>query len=180
MSSKEEMELQGSIKKMKKVCKVIQVGCFIALLAFILVWLLIAYFLVADIIKGIVGLGEAVHLILFGAFVCSFLIIALRAFSDIVKGESPFSQKQVKRLRVLGTILLICTILETAVPFLPIASVYGGEVLGKSVGVVTTSNADPPIVKLNAPMLIMSAMCYGFAIIFKYGVLLQQLSDDTV
>jgi hypothetical protein len=183
MSSEETLEQQASTARMKKICRVIRVITWIGLAAFILVWLILACLLVLDLIEhGMTGvvLAKIAYLILFGAFVCAVLAIALRAFSDIVAGESPFSLKQVRRLHLLGTIFFLLALCEAVLSALPIVVPFQVELLGQSLGLSIMSGTGSPFVQVNILALMMTAMCHAFSTIFKHGVSLQQLSDDTL
>lgn len=183
MSSKEAQELERSIARMRKICKVIRVLCLVCLISFSLVWIVFVCLLMHNAVTNqttSIGLIDIATLLVFGTFVCLLLVIAFRAFSDIVSGESPFTFKQVKRLRLLGAILLAYTAAEILLSAVPIAFSSGVEVFGLPFVIAGAGSTDSPTIDVNALALIMSAMCFGFSVIFKYGVLLQQQSDDTL
>ncbi|MCL1799121.1 MAG: hypothetical protein FWG23_05235 [Eggerthellaceae bacterium] len=180
MVNEETLKLQNSVMRMEKTCRIIKTLCLICLAGFVLVWSLVVCFFVVECVQAgfaPLNLVDIVFFIMFGVLVCLSLIIAIRAFSDVIAGESPFTLKQAKRLRTLGTVFLLLAVAEAllSVLFGPLS--YGAELPGGGlIGLVTVESS---MISVNLSMLIVAVMCYGFAVIFKYGILLQQLSDDT-
>ena len=176
----DELDIKESIKKLKKVCKVIRMVCLVCLILFALGWLLFTCMMIIGFVSNkpdSAGLDEIAYLTLFGILAIFMFIIALRMFSDILAGESPFSMKQVKRLRLTGTLFLIYTALEALLSVSFAYDLFGGA---GNLGIVTGENAVSPFIQVNVFTLIVAIVCFGFAVIFKYGVLLQQISDDTL
>ena len=180
MSGEETHKLKESLGKAKKACKVIKILCLVCLVCSVLVWLLYSIMLIISSLQnesGNIGWGEVAYFVSFGLLISSLLFIALRVFSDIVAGESPFTLKQVKRLRLAGTLLLLFVILDA---FFSLDFSFGTEALGYNFGIIGNRGSESPSIKVNVFAIITACMCYGLSIVFKYGVLLQELSDETL
>jgi len=176
----DELVLRESIERVKKICKAIRVVCIVCLICFTIGWIIFTWLLVFKYLAGgseQVELSEIAYLVLFGLLTISLLIVALRIFSDIVAGESPFILKQVKRFNWVGILFLFYTALEALLSVSFSYSLFGE---GDFYGIVGGSNVATSFIKVNALTFIAAIVCFGLAVIFKYGVLLQQISDDTL
>ena len=180
MSDDDIKELSNSITKLKLMCKVIQMVCLVCLIGFVTLWLLISGLQVFEIINGVqngINIGDVLYQILVGIMVCILLIVTLRVFSDIVAGETPFTMKQVRRLRIAGTVLIAFSLIDTLIS----ASFYFiTDIAGQYSGVIASSGIDSSFIHIDLTSIIAALACYGLALIFKYGILLQELSDDTL
>ena len=180
MSANEEREIREAFNRMKRVCKVIRIVVLVCLVAFTLGWIIFACLMIAGHIRDgsdTIGLDAIAYFILFGLLIVFLLIITLRIFSDICANESPFSFKQVKRLRFMGSAFLISTAIEA---LLSLSFSFDMPKVSSFIGLVGNSTSDPSYIHVNVLTLIIALACFGLAIIFKYGILLQQLSDDTL
>ncbi|MEG0016407.1 MAG: hypothetical protein RR747_07480, partial [Gordonibacter sp.] len=90
------------------------------------------------------------------------------------KGESPFVMAQVKRLRIVAGLLLVYAVIDSAVSFNTTLIQYGAM----NYGYVSTN--DSAIIAINFTPFAAAAVIFAFSFVFKYGVLLQEFSDDTV
>ena len=94
-------------------------------------------------------------------------------FRDISRGESPFTAKQVKRLDVVAFLILGYAVFDG---FLAICLAQIPFVQSSTVGV---DSGNSPV-NVNIGLFAFSALLFAFSSIFKYGILLQEESDDTV
>ena len=180
MSDDETKVLHTSIAKMKLYCKAIRIVCFVSLIVFISILAVLIGLQIYEHINGSVdeaGIKEIIYQIVFGLLVCFVLIVTLRALSDIVAGNSPFSMAQVRRLRLIGVALVLFALVES---FLSIPLFFSTDIAGQFIAVVSENGSVAPIIKVNLTAIIASLACFGLAIICKYGILLQEISDDTV
>ena len=178
--SDDELELKRSVEKLKKTCRAIKMICLVCLICFAIGWALFICLLSIGFLSSeprLAQLDEISYLLLTGLLSISLLIIALRIFTDIVAGESPFTLKQVKRLRWAGGLLLIYTALDTLLSVSFTYSLFGVD---GHFGIAVGDNAFSPYIQVNIAALIIALACFGLAVIFKYGVLLQQFNDDTL
>lgn len=103
--------------------------------------------------------------IISGAFVLRIFIIAYQMFKSISINIMPFSEDNVKRLKHIGAILLIYSLIE------PISrkgfySSYAPEITIRS--------------SLDTVSVILALAFFFIAIIFDYGAELQRFSDETL
>ena len=109
----------------------------------------------------------------FCLFAAIFSMAAL-VFGDVSHEESPFSLKQAKRIRIIAWLLFAYTLLDALVPR---GVVIGGGSNPDGMSVVRFSSG---YTNVNVGMFAVSVIFYFLASVFKYGVTLQELSDDTV
>ena len=100
------------------------------------------------------------------AVVCVTLI---KIFQEVSKGRSPFTRLQVNRLRLVAVALLAYAVLEFVMTCTVSLAQQGW--MRSSLGSVPTLNLFP---------IIAAAVVFAFSFVFKYGVLLQELSDETL
>lgn len=94
----------------------------------------------------------------------------IKIFSDTSKGHSPFTMLQVKRLRLIAISLLAYGVLEFVMTCS--AAFMNQGWAGSSAGSVSPT--------LNFFPLVAAAVVFAFSFVFKYGILLQKLSDETL
>lgn len=92
-------------------------------------------------------------------------------------GETPFTLKQVKRLRILGTSFLVFELVET---LMSTFFFFHTEFAGQDFGVIMGNAVSGSFIQVNPAAILAAFACFGLAIMFKYGILLQELSDDTL
>ena len=180
MSGEEEQETRVAIIKMKRVCSIIRATCLICIIVFVLVWFLSIGFSIYEVMNSEqpqIGFKEVTYLVLTGLLTISLLIVALKVFSSIVDGEMPFSKKQVKRLWITGALFLVYAVSDTLVS----VAFSIGTVAQEYYLIIDASNsAESSIIDVNLPAILMALVCFGLAVIFKYGVLLQEFNDDAL
>lgn len=182
MPNEDTRELLQALDKVKVSCRKIKTYCKVSLVLFVIAWT----FLISLIVLGLTLLKIPLPLTakdiidsLLGTLLAgTTLIIAYRIFADIVKLETPFTEKQVRRLRFLGRVILIYSAADVinSLVFYTIAMRDYFDFY------VYHPDAPMPIMTMNTNvyMVLAGLACYAFAVIFKYGLLLQQLSDDTL
>jgi cytochrome b561 len=172
-------QLSASVNKMKKVCGVIKVLCVISLVlvaAVYLVGVAVMILFNQNNAQSQVGLVEFIYHISEGVLVFLLMFMFMRVFSDVVAGDSPFTMKQVRRLRIAGSLFLAFALLQL---FLPLGYLFSTSFQSVNVSFESTEYGQlMPTIKLS--VFFASFICYGIAIVFKYGIQLQQLSDDTL
>lgn len=98
-------------------------------------------------------------------FFIAILISANRIFRNISHEYSPFTQKTVKGMRRIAILLLIDSIVAPQVDF----------AIKKSISLATGT-----LHNFGNELIILAIILYCFSLIFKYGVELQQQSDETL
>lgn len=182
MSDNEGSALHSSLEHIRTVCKVIRVACLVCLVGFILCWVVFTSWMIAEYINATpngVQIEDISYTFLFGVMVCVLFIVTLRIFSDIVAGETPFSHKQVKRLRYLGAAFLVFAAIEL---ILSTSFYFDTQLLGQTLSVVGESASEIPseFIRIDLTAILAALASYGLALIFKYGILLQEYSDETL
>ncbi|WP_417351661.1 hypothetical protein, partial [Gordonibacter pamelaeae] len=120
-----------------------------------------------------VGAKVIMHL-LRGTVIAVLFIMLIGVFSDAANGRSPFTLEQVKRLRIMALSLLVYAVLEVAFSassvMMQLGSINSGYFSTNGSGIITIDFAP----------FIAAAVVYAFSFVFKYGVLLQEFSDDVI
>ena len=132
--------------------------------------------------NGIPPLGLAVPVLyaLYSVDACFLPILLGRILDDISKGRTPFTLQNARRLLLLALVLLLYAIIEaisTSVDSQFVLS-FGSNMV--EVGMPSHDLASNSGTTLNLFPLLMSAMFFALSYVFKYGVLLQQESDETL
>lgn len=97
-------------------------------------------------------------------------------FHGIVKGESPFSERQADRLRFISFLALMFVFLEFAFTW----GIAYELIPQAGYSVLINYGGNDAAININIEMLVFSAIMYSLSAIFRYAALLQQLSDETV
>lgn len=169
-----ERSILQALCKMKKVCEVIR-ACFFGAVVVYLAFLIIA---TVGSIEGVSrGAGtEIVYTVASGFFTLLILWNLTRLFDEVVKSDEPFSEFQADRLRSIAVVALAYVVLDFLVSF---GFMYS-PMPEIGFGMVANDGIAEPTINLNIGMLAFSAIMYSLSAIFRYAVLLQQLSDETV
>lgn len=174
MTCDDRLEAETSLCRVNKVCKGINAFLKIACVVFCVFWLLVAGFMAFSFSEndGIV-LNIAIHLAR-GAVIAVLFIVLIGVFSDATKGQSPFTLKQVGRLRLIALSLLVYAVLEVVFSVSSVMMQLGSL----NFGYISTNNS--AIITFDFAPLIAAAVVFAFSFVFKYGVLLQDFSDDAL
>jgi len=99
------------------------------------------------------------------SFFIAILIVTNRIFKDISLEYSPFLPKNIRRMRKIAILLLIDSLISPSID----------TAIRKSISLTATNSSF-----FNSEMIILAIVIYCFALIFQYGVELQQQSDETL
>lgn len=99
---------------------------------------------------------------------------------DISEGRTPFTLQNAKRLLFLALILLLYAVLEMLLATVDSQFILSVGEHSIEVGSFIRDLASNSGTTLNLFPLLMSAMFFALSYVFKYGVLLQQESDETL
>lgn len=184
MLSLDAERIQSSLLCMKGVSKILKV---VFRVVFVLYTLIAILLFGTSLVKMInpasvldsaeaFGLGS-VPMLLSKVIVCVTLFVLARLFEDISKGESPFTLAQAKRIAVIGCLLAIGVVVE--------GLVFSGSSMSLTVAnVVDLRYSAPPsdnqLIYINGTYVVGAVLCFCLSYAFRYGALLQRLSDDTV
>lgn len=180
MLQQEMREAEQSLNKTKEVCKLINLVTKIVFVIFCFYWLSVLIMVVfgESFSKGTLDLAsvnifQLALYIAHGLVIAFLLVIFAGIFGGVAKGESPFTMLQVKKLRLIAVLLLIYALLDIAVASNSSLLQFNGV----NSGYVPTG--DNTIIPINLVPIFGAAVVYAFSFVFKYGVLLQEFSDET-
>lgn len=170
-----------SLQRIGKVCRRINIVMRVAFLVFCILWVFATCLIIYSLIESGqffsdfgASIFRIVLYVIYAVIIVSLFACILGLFSDVAKGESPFSMRQVKRLRLISCVLVAYTICDYLISWNSLVF----QVAGVETGYIsTTGNSIMPI---NVGPLIAAAVVFAFSFVFKYGVLLQEFSDDTL
>lgn len=176
----EETE-KSSLTKIRKVCSSLCFALKALFVVFCIGWLFssgaIFYSLINPESFDAVNNSTPLSVVLclaYGFIVAIMFLIFIAMFSDASKGESPFTMAQVRRLRLISAMLVLYVIVDSVaslgIPFTQVNSVDLGYAS-------VTGNT---IIPINFAPIIAAAVVFAFSFVFKYGVLLQEFSDDAI
>lgn len=177
MTDRQDQELACSIHKALTACRIIKNVSLVCLVCFLILWALFFVLQLIGFLNDGFDLIAFVHSILFGSAVAVILISVIRIFSDAKKQVTPFTSKQSKRIVVIAIMVLILAINDV---LFPMSELIYTSSFSQYIGfeIDTGDTYSPPT--LNLGMLLFSLLLMCLSVIFKYGYLLQQLSDETV
>ena len=171
-------ETERSLLKTNRVCKFI---CMLMKLVFLLlcVWwtgsigVMGCSLVNPDILNNVIKVNALMLAIYFASVVVMVVacLCLIRIFSDASKGSSPFTMVQVRRLRLVAGSLLLYGVLEFVMTIAVSSAQQGFANM--------TLNWRSCYYQSIFP-LVAAAVVFAFSFVFKYGVLLQELSDDTI
>lgn len=185
MASKDSLRIADSLAHISKVCGYIARLLKVLLVAYCFC-ILLFYGAVAItyLAPGVLPFNTlpinlsflALFLSIITGAVALFVLISVA--EDIAKGSSPFTLTQARRIKVIGILLLISVVLKL---FIPTGSVDFLETDAIEFGFVPRAYGNgTPTTTIDISTFITAIICFFLSYVFKYGALLQRLSDDTV
>ena len=171
------VEAEASMKKIRKVCRFIALGLRVILFVYAVYWTVALFNMVTSFVSidgGSQNIISVVLHLLHGLTIASLLLLFSSIFADTKRGRSPFGMSQVKRLRIIAGLLLLYSIVDFGVTLNTISFQSGSLSSGY---VSTNSNVITPI---NLAPIFGAAVTFAFSFVFKYGILLQEFTDETL
>lgn len=185
MTISKASESEVALVRLKKTARIISVGFRVGLIVYCLIWIALAgFFAVLAFSPGAVsdsaaiGFRPLILCLVFGFLIAVLLRIATLVFDDVSKGESPFSKRQVKRIRWASFIFLAYAVVEMFFPQGHSSLVQDSD-LYVGYWISSNSTGSAPM-SINLGMLGAAIIFYCLSLVFEYGTLLQQLSDETL
>lgn len=126
----------------------------------------------AEILGGLALLSPSLATIAVSAYI---FYVVIGVFDSIRKGSSPFTMRTAKQIRIVSFLFVVIFFLCLIISVAPIEKYSLGIM---SVGI--SGKEDGVVASLNVSALIAAAIGFGLSYVFKYGALLQQLTDDTI
>ncbi|WP_143412158.1 hypothetical protein [Arabiibacter massiliensis] len=174
-------ETAQSLAKVKSICSFIAVTLKIVFPIVCLYWAFTVILIIGTLVNpdafdffGTSDLTSTLLYLLYDITIAAMFVTFIKIFSDASKGESPFTLLQVKRLRVLALLLLLCGIIDISATASASIMQYGNVDAGYY------STTDNIVIPINFAPFITAAVIFAFSFVFKYGVLLQEFTDETL
>lgn len=182
MSNEESMQTEASLLQVNKVCRMICIATKIIFAIFCIFWVIAAGAMVWSLTgDGLLGESDnnifsiVLH-VARGAIVVVLFVIMIRVLEDAVHGESPFTLKQAGRLKKAAIALVIYAVLGIILGYCSTLL----QMNGFSSGFISSDGPGNVIMPIDFAPFIAAAAVFVFSCVFKYGVLLQELSDETL
>ena len=176
----EEKQAEDSMQRIVRACKVLSTIIKIIFAVLCVYWVFTTCFMVYTVFTDPTGssggldfLRIVLHLAYIAVIVALFVVIN-GMFTDVAKGQTPFAMVQVKRLSIISVLLVAYCVLDIAITSNNALLQYSGL----NTGFVSTN--ENVIIPVNFSPLIAAAIVFAFSFVFKYGVLLQEFSDETL
>ena len=110
------------------------------------------------------------------AFINIYILYVIGSICDSIRhGSSPFTMHTSRQIKVVSFLLLVSFVLQAVVSVIP----FDGYSLGV-MRIGLAKQGDGVVADLSISTLVASAIGFVLSYVFKYGALLQRLSDDTV
>lgn len=171
--------IESSLKKARGVGRLLSVVFMLATLLFLVLLCANILVLVWGSLHSPDGLALAVGMIdaLVQNFsmICAFLVCSLVA-RDVSKGKTPFSDTQIRRIRIAAWVMLGYTVF--CLLWGPLAVTLQFSLGSMAYGVVALQQ--PGDINLNFETLIAAGAFFLFAYILSYGKTLQDLADEAL
>lgn len=169
------MDIERYLSRVAKASAVARVAVLAFAAAFVVVDVLLVVGSARDVLGGasagsLESLSAAVECLLYAVV----LVVISLVLGDVAKGRTPFTARQVSRLRFLALVLLAFVVFDAVRSAGVLASAEWGDIYA---GV---SNDVRTFIHINMFALFMAVLCGCLSFVFKYGILLQEVSDDTV
>lgn len=177
MVDEDAIKTNNLLSKTNKVCRFINAAMMVVFAVFCITWILVAGTMLYSAASAGFAVSDVFRLIFFllsGFVIVAIFVVLIKVFFDVAKGDSPFVMTQVKRLQLISFLLVIYTIFDFVI------SCNTASLQLESINSGYFSTNESAIIPINFAPLIAAAVVFAFSFVFKYGVLLQEFSDDTV
>lgn len=179
MGGEESRELEAAMSSVRRTCGRLKRVCLACLIVFFTAWCI----LIGSIIVGMFtqkwelgGFKELLFIFMHGFVVVILLFAVMRSFSDVVKGYSPFTTKQVNLFKFASALLVLLVVIDA---ILSTSFFFGYEVAGVDIAAYQGHQMGSAKVNIDMMTLFFAAILYGVSVLFRYGTLLQRLTDET-
>ena len=178
----ESNEARASLLRLENIAKPLYVALRVVMVTFAIGWssLFVAFFV--SLATSEVGLYDLVCHLLYAvpvavsAFINIYILYVIGSICDSIRhGSSPFTMHTSRQIKVVSFLLLVSFVLQAVVSVIP----FDGYSLGV-MRIGLAKQGDGAVADLSISTLVASAIGFVLSYVFKYGALLQRLSDDTV
>lgn len=179
MPNEESSKTEESLSKVNKVCRFISLIMKIVFALICIWWIFAAGLMGASLVNPDafdsvenVSISGLLLFVAYGVVIGVCFVILIKIFSDTAKGRSPFTMLQVRRLKTISAMLIMYAVFDIAMKYNAVFLQFNNMNSGyASMDSVLTIDLAP---------IIVAAVVFAFSFVFKYGVLLQELSDETL
>ena len=178
----ESNEARASLLRLENIAKPLYGALRVVMATFVIGWSLLFVAFFVSLVTSEVGLYDLVcHLIYavpvaVSAFIGIYILYVIGSICNSIRhGSSPFTIHTSRQIKVVSFLLLASFVLQAVVSVIPFDDY--------SLGVMRIGLAkqgDGVVADLSISTLVASVVGFVLSYVFKYGALLQQLSDDTV
>ncbi len=178
----ESNEARASLLRLENIAKPLYVALRVVMATFVIGWSLLFVAFFVSLVTSQVGLyGLVCHLlyavpVAVSAFINIYILYVIGSICDSIRhGSSPFTMHTSRQIKVVSFLLLASFVLQAVVSVIP----FDGYSLGV-MRIGLAKQGDGVVADLSISTLVASVIGFVLSYVFKYGALLQQLSDDTV
>lgn len=178
----ESNEARTSLLRLENIAKPLYVALRVILAVFVVGWGLFFIAFFAFLLTSGAGLYDLNARILcvvpvaVSAFINVYILYVIGSIFDSMRhGDTPFTMRISHQIKIVSFLLLVAFVLQAIVSMVPFD--------GYSLGVMRIGLAKQEggvVANVSVSTLIASIIGFVLSYVFKYGALLQQLSDDTV
>lgn len=178
----ESNEARASLLRLENIAKPLYVALRVVMVIFAIGWSLLFVAFFVSLATSEVGLYDLVCHLLYAvpvavsAFINIYILYVIGSICDSIRhGSSPFTMHTSRQIKVVSFLLLVSFVLQAVVSVIP----FDGYSLGV-MRIGLAKQGDGVVADLSISTLVASAIGFVLSYVFKYGALLQRLSDDTV
>lgn len=178
----ESNEARASLLRLENIAKPLYVALRVVMVTFAIGWSLLFVAFFVSLATSEVGLYDLVCHLLYAvpvavsAFISIYILYVIGSICDSIRhGSSPFTMHTSRQIKVVSFLLLVSFVLQAVVSVIP----FDGYSLGV-MRIGLAKQGDGVVADLSISTLVASAIGFVLSYVFKYGALLQRLSDDTV
>lgn len=178
----ESNEARASLLRLENIAKPLHVALRVVMATFAIGWSLLFVSFFVSLVTSEVGLYDLVCHLLYAvpvavsAFISIYILYVIGSICDSIRhGSSPFTVHTSRQIKVVSFLLLVSFVLQAVVSVIP----FDGYSLGV-MRIGLAKQGDGVVADLSISTLVASAIGFVLSYVFKYGALLQRLSDDTV
>ena len=178
----ESNEARASLLRLENIAKPLYVALRVVMVTFAIGWSLLFVAFFVSLATSEVGLYDLVCHLLYAvpvavsAFINIYILYVIGSICDSIRhGSSPFTMHTSRQIKVVSFLLLVSFVLQAVVSVIP----FDGYSLGV-MRIGLAKQGDGGVADLSISTLVASAIGFVLSYVFKYGALLQRLSDDTV
>ncbi len=168
--------------RLEKIAKPLYVVLRVAMAAFIVGWGLFFIAFFASLMASETAIPDLAGRLLYvvpvavSAFISVYILYVIGSILDSMRhGDTPFTMGTSRRIKIVSFLLLASFFLEAFISVIP----FDAYSLG-AMKIGLARQEDGVLANLSISTLIASMIGFVLSYVFKYGALLQRLSDDTV